>query len=439
MKETDKIKELFQSKFNDFEALPPADGWDKIENTLYPKQQKIMRGRMWYAAAAALVALLIGSLFFLRTPEAIQQNTTQFTQEQPSKYIDNNSDNQQYITSPTLSENIENKQLRAEQKKNRPKNNITEETLIAKSITTKEIELNEINTVIINKPEVIEKQTESDSHKQTPQLTQQEIDQRMREFVKAAESENFFTEEVGEIDQSIMLAVNAKGGLTPFQKTVNTPMTLRSASEATSEIENQNLLNYNDGLMNANPTPINMRMTRNISEMEHAHPFSFGITVSKVLTDRIFIETGLVYTYLFSRVKNSNSNYNNQETQHFHYLGIPLNFNYNILDINKLDIYASLGGMLEKDVYGEFKSFRQVYENEFNNSSKSVVTTKINQKNPQLSINAGVGVSYPVYNTFNLYGKVGGSYYFDTKNDFKTIYTDKKIVLDLNVGIRFDF
>jgi len=49
-------------------------------------------------------------------------------------------------------------------------------------------------------------------------------------------------------------------------------------------------------------------------------------------------------------------------------------------------------------------------------------------------------VFYPIYGGFNLYGKVGGVYYFDAKNyEYKTIYTDKKIGFDLNAGIRFDF
>jgi hypothetical protein len=96
--------------------------------------------------------------------------------------------------------------------------------------------------------------------------------------------------------------------------------------------------------------------------------------------------------------------------------------------------------MVEKDVYGEFRSTGQSVSSELNSTSQGMITTKISQKNPQVSVSAGVGMFYPIYGGFNLYGKVGGAYYFDARNsEYKTIYTDKKIVFDLNAGVRFDF
>ena len=99
--------------------------------------------------------------------------------------------------------------------------------------------------------------------------------------------------------------------------------------------------------------------------------------------------------------------------------------------------------MIEKDVSGEFRKMKegQTAAN-FNNASEGSEEqeiTKISQHNPQISVNAGVGLSYPIYDRLRLYGKVGGAYYFDAKNEYKTIYSDRKIVMDLNVGLRYEF
>lgn len=94
--------------------------------------------------------------------------------------------------------------------------------------------------------------------------------------------------------------------------------------------------------------------------------------------------------------------------------------------------------MIEKDVYGNFK---QLSEEEIIGNSQSLKreVVKISQRNPQLSLNVGVGLSYPLYNRLRLYGKIGGAYYFNAENEHKTIYSDQKIVLDLNVGLKFEF
>ena len=181
------------------------------------------------------------------------------------------------------------------------------------------------------------------------------------------------------------------------------------------------------------------RFIDNIAEMEHDQPISFGVTVSKTVIDGLYMETGLVYSYLYSRSKNSNTVSQNRQTQSLHYLGIPLNLNYNLFSLRKLNVYASLGGMIEKDVYGKFREEGESQSMDDTMKSELLVNETISQRNPQLSVNAGLGLSYPLYNDLKLYGKIGGAYYFDAKNDFKTIYSDSKIVMDLSIGIRYEF
>jgi len=234
---------------------------------------------------------------------------------------------------------------------------------------------------------------------------------------------------------TLLLAVNGRGGLTGYQQTVNSPMTLRAASVNT---DNKYMTEANKNLQVQTNNA-----TNNVSEMEHDQPVSFGITVSKYLFDDLSVETGLVYSYLHSKSRNTNDNFKVQEVQKLHYLGIPLNVNYNIFSLGQLNVYASIGGMVEKDIYGEFRKIKEGQASaNFNSAaegSEEKEITKISQENPQISVNAGVGLSYPIYDRLRFYGKVGGAYYFDAKNQYKTIYSDRKIVMDINVGLRYEF
>ncbi|MFR9165278.1 MAG: hypothetical protein ACLVKO_03235 [Dysgonomonas sp.] len=173
-------------------------------------------------------------------------------------------------------------------------------------------------------------------------------------------------------------------------------------------------------------------------DMKHKQPVSFGVTVSKKINKKFSVETGIVYTYLSSDIKSKkNSESKRDDSQYFHYLGVPLNFNYNFAEWGKADFYVSVGGMIQKDVYGRLKTYRT---KEDEDSKKGVsLNEDISQKNPQFSLKGTVGVSYPLVDKLNAYATVGGAYYLDANNKHKTIYSDRKFQLDLNLGLKLEF
>lgn len=230
-------------------------------------------------------------------------------------------------------------------------------------------------------------------------------------------------------DEPLIVGLSGKGGLSSFKQSVNTPMTLRSASIPTDN-------HYAEG---GKQMLAGTLASDNFSEMEHDQPISFGLTLSKQISDKLSVESGLTYSYLSSRVRNANANFRVEETQKIHYLGIPLNLNYTLFTFNNFNLYASIGGMLEKDIYGEYRKLGVGESADFNSTAQEEEVTKISQRNPQLSVNAGVGISYPLIQNLRIYGKAGGAYYFDAGNQYKTIYSDRKIVMDLNIGFRYEF
>lgn len=182
-------------------------------------------------------------------------------------------------------------------------------------------------------------------------------------------------------------------------------------------------------------------------KMRHKQPLSVGLTISKGLSKRLFIETGVIYTYLQSDISSS-SIFDISEKQSFHYLGIPVSLNYNFYKLRKVDLYLSLGAMIQKDFSGEYESnmgfsklgledrklAHQIYYGE-----PYFIREHIKQSNPQLSTHLKLGIAYPIYKKLYLYGTIGGTYYFDARNKYSTIYSDKKLQMNVDLGVKFGF
>lgn len=424
-----EIRREVQSKFNDFKAKVPADGWDRLEQALNAAAAaRVAVRRRWVAAsAAAVVILLIGSILFFppskeQTPPMISDAGSPVAVPAPK--------HKRNTISPAISGRQSAIPLYAVRTTIKQKESAVPVTDVPGLIDTwiqregAQLVKAKRNVAENDYGSAIKRSGQDEAH--TGKNEGEEA------FITAGgEQEGLSAGYMSgrKEEEQIVLAINGRGGLAPFQQTVNSPMTLRSAMYAEDD-----------------PSPATAKMmlaanntADNVSEMEHDQPVSFGITVSKSLSDDLSVETGLVYTYLSSKARNSATNFQVQETQHLHYLGIPLNINYNLFSVKKIDVYASVGGMIEKDVYGEFRRIGEGQSPELNISSQEEEITKISQANPQISVNAGMGISYPVYHNLKLYGKIGGAYYFDANNAYKTIYSDSKIVMDLNVGLRYEF
>ncbi len=437
MNDSNNIRQQFQSKLNDFEPFVPSVEWERIEASLAHAQKvKVMKHLRLIGSIAASVVLIVGGLLFFNTLNTSSDAIAPvITQSIPTEDLHN----------APVSKKTQTVQNQPNAIHKRTTASAKEDLLMASNQNEYEYRPEEKNTEIV--PPIIERQKVDDKHPAVPEITErreppispnnEEFEHLLKEFENAGKGESLFEEESKKEKKPISLALNVSGGLTSSTKAVNRPMTLRSASSVTAPPEKGNLAflgAYNDATEKA----VMRNVADNISKMHHNQPVSAGITVSKAFAERFSVETGLMYTYLYSKLLNANPESNLLQSQHFHYLGIPVNVNYRIFSVGGFNTYFTIGAMVEKDIYGEFRSNMSSYRNGFNSLDAST-SHKIKQKNPQYSLSTGLGISYPIYRGFNLYGKMGGSYYFNTKNEYKTIYSDKKIILDLRLGIRYDF
>lgn len=460
MKQKDIFEDQLKALFSDYEVPAPEDGWAKLEQALDGAGRVKFIRRNWYiGSAAAIAAILIAGILFFNTPEHIHHISDQILTE--SK--DSNELSDTYEKNILESEENDSMAPAAAPKKKKITSEHTrkqKETVVPPAIKIKGAALIKNDKLLVSN-QLTDKDPEelivphpadaSDATRQPKseaQLSQEEIDRLIMEFANAGNT-NIFDDETAnsKAGKPVMLALSGKGGLSGSQTVANKPMTLRSAAAApVDNHEGEEFLGSftKSPIFNAeNPTFLTNanNIADNIAEMDHVQPVSVGITISKnILDSRLSVETGLIYTYLHSKAKNSSANYSSKETQDFHYLGIPLNFNYNFASIGNLDLYSSIGAMVEKDIYGEYRISGQSDYKNLEGASEGALVEKIKQENLQYSVSAGFGASYPIYGKLHLYAKFGGSYYFDAKNhQYKTIYSDRKIMLDLNAGVRFDF
>lgn len=168
------------------------------------------------------------------------------------------------------------------------------------------------------------------------------------------------------------------------------------------------------------------------TEYEHHLPIRIGLSVAYALTDRLSISSGLTYTRLSSDIKDASRESKYIGEQRLHYVGIPVNVSYKVASSRWISLYGTAGVLAEKCVSG---TTDEGYVE--NNTMKYTNTQDISSKPLQMSVNAGVGIQFDIIDNVGIYAEPGLSYYFDDGSALQTIYKEKPLNFNLNVGVRF--
>lgn len=168
------------------------------------------------------------------------------------------------------------------------------------------------------------------------------------------------------------------------------------------------------------------------TEYDHHLPIRIGLSVAYALTDRLSISSGLTYTRLSSDIKDASRESKYIGEQRLHYVGIPVNVSYKVASFRWISLYGTAGVLAEKCVSG---TTDEGYVE--NNTMKYTNTQDISSKPLQMSVNAGVGIQFDFIDNVGIYAEPGLSYYFDDGSALQTIYKEKPLNFNLNVGVRF--
>lgn len=168
------------------------------------------------------------------------------------------------------------------------------------------------------------------------------------------------------------------------------------------------------------------------TEYKHRLPVRVGLNVAYRLTDRLSVETGVSYTRLSSDMKDGTKNNYSSSSQKLDYIGVPLNVKYRAFGYRRLSVYASAGLLTEKCVSG-----KTTHEYVISGEKKKHEAEDVAAKPWQLSVNAALGAQLDVLRNVGVYVEPGVSYYFDDRSPLSTIYKEKPLNFNLNMGVRY--
>lgn len=168
------------------------------------------------------------------------------------------------------------------------------------------------------------------------------------------------------------------------------------------------------------------------TEYKHRLPVRVGLNVAYRLTDRLSVESGVSYTRLSSDMKDGTKDNYSSSSQKLDYIGVPLNVKYRAFGYRRLSVYASAGLLTEKCVSG-----KTTHEYVISGEKKKHEAEDVAAKPWQLSVNAALGAQFDVLRNVGVYVEPGVSYYFDDRSPLSTIYKEKPLNFNLNLGVRY--
>ena len=168
------------------------------------------------------------------------------------------------------------------------------------------------------------------------------------------------------------------------------------------------------------------------TEYKHRLPVRVGFNVAYRLTDRLSVESGVSYTRLSSDMKDGTKDNYSSGSQKLDYIGVPLNVKYRAFGYRRLSVYASVGLLTEKCVSG-----KTTHEYVISGEKKKHEAEDMAAKPWQLSVNAALGAQFDVLRNVGVYVEPGVSYYFDDRSTLSTIYKEKPLNFNLNLGVRY--
>ena len=168
-----------------------------------------------------------------------------------------------------------------------------------------------------------------------------------------------------------------------------------------------------------------------VEKEEHDKPVTFGISLSKTLTDRWSIETGVQYSLLNSRFTMGENGYSIVKKQKAHYLGVPFKLSYRLVDYKRLSAYSSAGVTIHIPVYGKWDS-SYIVEWQSAYSDSHHFTPPF-----QWQTNLSVGVQYKFTPNVSIFIEPTFNWFIPSGSETHTIWTEHPVMFTSPFGIRF--
>ena len=413
----DKWTQQLHDKLAEREVAPPDDLWADIEAAL-PKdlagsekpRARFVPLRRW--AVAATLALLVaggGYLFWHssnpeaptpipQTPQTPQPELSQANPQVPTESQKNHGD---WLNDSSAVE------IRVPVPVIQPSTNLMAQASVEESI----IETHEST----ESSEIL--QTENDQQQSNDNSQFSTLHSPLSNDDPLRQIDEAIAQLSSKADKAMTLALYASNGFNHLQRSNGVRMD--DALAARYEIDQY--LPHNRALTRSDE-PI--YLVGYEERQKHYLPIAIGLSVSYPLSTKWSLSSGIIYTRLHSDFASIINGSAISQEQILHYLGIPLNAQYQLFHRGGLNIYLSAGAEADYNIKTYLAS--------------EGVTQHLNRDRLQFSVQGGVGLQYNILPQFGLYAEPGVKHYFDNGSRLCNYFKDQPTSFNLQLGLRLN-
>lgn len=420
MKE-DRLKDI-RDKMSDYEAEVPQDLWSAIDSAVGRRQQKKLWIRAGRYAAAAVVVATIGLGIYILQPDS---SLVVHSESNPNTRAQASANNAPAVTSADAD----------------PGNNSAAEIRASEFEHTPYATLAEAKPVIVEGVEgTSSMQIKSDGES----LNVHPVDSNE----SASEAFTHSLPPIShEVKQDKTVTYNSRQRDRQQQQEAYDSGRLAASIYTTAGTGGTSMQRYTSfGLMDIDPGDANWKddpymgmLVTNKGHLadrrvRHRLPVHAGASIAYRINDRVSVETGIAYSYLSADIHEGSDSYYFAGEQSLHYVGIPVGVRIRAMSWKNFDIYVGAGFEADKCVSGTLKKSYVI-----NGQTRDDGHESISIRPLQWSVNAGAGVQYNISSMVGIYAEPGLSYYFDNGSNIETIYSEKPLNFNLNIGLRVSF
>lgn len=420
MKE-DRLKDI-RDKMSDYEAEVPQDLWSAIDSAVGRRQQKKLWIRAGRYAAAAVVVAAIGLGIYILQPDS---TLVVHSESNPNTRAQASANNAPAVTSADAD----------------PGNNSAAEIRASEFEHTPYATLAEAKPVIV---EVVEDTSSMQIKSDGESLNVHPVDSNE----SASEAFTHSLPPIShEVKQDKTVTYNSRQRDRQQQQEAYDSGRLAASIYATAGTGGTSMQRYTSfGLMGIDPGDANWKddpymgmLVTNKGHLadrrvRHRLPVHAGASIAYRINDRVSVETGIAYSYLSADIHEGSDSYYFAGEQSLHYVGIPVGVRVRAMSWKNFDIYVGAGFEADKCVSGTLKKAYVI-----NGQTRDDGHESISIRPLQWSVNAGAGVQYNFSSMVGIYAEPGLSYYFDNGSNIETIYSEKPLNFNLNIGLRVSF
>lgn len=420
MKE-DRLKDI-RDKMSDYEVEVPQDLWSAIDSAVGRRQQKMLWIRAGRYAAAAVVVAAIGLGIYILQPDS---TLVVHSESNPNTRAQASANNAPAVTSADADPgNNSAAEIRASEFEHTPYATLAE----AKPVIVEGVEgtssmqiKSDGDSLNVHPVDSNESASESFTHSLPPISHEVKQDKTVtynsRQRDRQQQQEAY---DSGRLDASIYTTAGTGG--TSMQRYTSFGLMGIDPGDA----------NWKDdpymGMLVTNKGHLADRRVR------HRLPVHAGASIAYRINDRVSVETGIAYSYLSADIHEGSDSYYFAGEQSLHYVGIPVGVRVRAMSWKNFDIYVGAGFEADKCVSGTLKKSYVI-----NGQTRDDGHESISIRPLQWSVNAGAGVQYNISSMVGIYAEPGLSYYFDNGSNIETIYSEKPLNFNLNIGLRVSF